>query len=85
MEREKSLHRMRHHVCMVAYTRSMAASAKHTWHITPVNSDAGHAVCTTIAENGPLMAELFGARPAPFKPCIPNLVNRELLSAAGVD
>ena len=35
----------------------------------------GAALLTTVAENAPLLAELFpGARAAPFKPSIPRLV-----------
>jgi hypothetical protein len=31
-------------------------------------------VASTVAENGPLMAELFGAAPCAFLPSVPNLV-----------
>ncbi len=35
---------------------------------------AGKVLASTVAENAPLMAELFGARPCAFKPSIPHLV-----------
>lgn len=35
---------------------------------------AGKVVASTVAENGPLLAELLGASPVAFKPSIPHLV-----------
>ncbi|KIZ00168.1 N(6)-adenine-specific DNA methyltransferase 2 [Monoraphidium neglectum] len=34
----------------------------------------GRVICSTVAENAPLMAELFGATACAFKPAIPHLV-----------
>ncbi len=34
----------------------------------------GKAVCTTVFENAPLMAELFNCKPQAFLPSIPHLV-----------
>ncbi len=42
--------------------------------LTGALSCAGKALCTTVAENAPLMQRLFSATPAPFKPSIPHLV-----------
>lgn len=39
-----------------------------------LDTSGGRILCTTIAENEKMMAELFGARPQAFRPSIPNLV-----------
>ena len=35
---------------------------------------SGKVICTTVAENEPLLVELFGAKSTKFQPSIPNLV-----------
>jgi hypothetical protein len=34
----------------------------------------GRLLCTTIAENAPMMAEILGVAPTAFRPSIPHLV-----------
>jgi len=43
-------------------------------HLIRKNSNDSLILTTTIAENEELMFQLFQAKPAIFKPCIPNLV-----------
>ncbi len=46
-------------------------STEATTTLTPL---VGRVIASTVAENGPLMAELLGCSPVAFKPSIPHLV-----------
>mgnify|MGYP001808207540 CR=1 FL=1 len=50
------------------------ASAQYARTAQLLLAPGGRVIASTVAENGPLMRELFGAMPCPFKPAIPHLV-----------